>query len=114
MGRDRNEVKRASSVKAGTRSAKRNPFSDGITQHDGSRIRLVPDAAEIIDDVINAGAALIISRTSDGGAVVVTLLDDGIRGKAYGGSQAELDQAFERLAATYSESVRVGESEQED
>lgn len=61
----------------------------------------VPGLSACLDDITAAGAALIVARTSDGGAYALTLLDGDTRAKRYAHTQSELDEAFESLARTY-------------
>jgi hypothetical protein len=59
-------------------------------------------AAEIMDFVIKAGDAIVVSTTSDGGAVVVTVLAGDSREKAYASGQMELDGIFDQIEEAYS------------
>lgn len=54
-------------------------------------------ALEAIDAVIDEGDAIIISRTSDGGAIAVTILTGQDRVKEYAGDQLELDRIIDVL-----------------
>lgn len=57
----------------------------------------------LIDRIVNAGDAIMFSRTSDGGALVVTLYAGEERHKTYAPGQEELDEAWEALAQAYPE-----------
>ncbi len=70
-----------------TRADRRARFQDAGTE----------TLAEAIDHVIDAGAGLILSRTSDGGAIAVTILMGTARVKAYAATQDELDEIVTRL-----------------
>lgn len=54
-------------------------------------------ALDAIDMVIDQGDAIILSRTSDGGAVAVTIIAGDERSKEYAASQAELDEIVDFL-----------------
>lgn len=54
-------------------------------------------ALEAIDQVIDDGDAIILSRTSDGGAIAVTILTGNERVKEYASSQVELDRIVDFL-----------------
>jgi hypothetical protein len=61
----------------------------------------VPNVGAIIDGVISNGDAIIIARTSDGGALALTILSDDGRAKQYAAGQEELNAAFAALAEAY-------------
>ena len=64
--------------------------------------------ASTLDRVVEAGAAIICARTSDGGAIALTLLEEGVSEKRYCASQAELDEAIAELAAMYPSQAEGG------
>lgn len=55
----------------------------------------------VLDRVTRAGDALIVSRTSDGGAIAFTLLSGAVREKSYAASDAELHDVLDALWARY-------------
>lgn len=61
----------------------------------------VPRFAVVADFVIAAGDALMVSHTSDGGAVVVTILSGDSREKAYAAGQMELNDVFDQVEKAY-------------
>jgi hypothetical protein len=63
----------------------------------------VPNVGAVIDGIVSHGDAVIIARTSDGGAVAITILSDDGRAKHYAAGQEELDAAFAALAEAYDE-----------
>lgn len=63
----------------------------------------VPGLAAVLDRITAAGAALIVARTSDGGAYALTLLDGDSRAKRYAHTQGELDEAFADLSVEFAE-----------
>jgi len=52
-------------------------------------------------DLYQMGDALTFGRTSDGGAVAITVLSDGGREKAYAATQEELNALIVALATAY-------------
>lgn len=54
-----------------------------------------------MDALVTSGDAVILGRTSDGGALSITVLSDAGKQRAYPHSQEELDAAFAGLAAAY-------------
>jgi hypothetical protein len=47
-----------------------------------------------IDRILDSGSAVIIGRTRDGGAVVLTVLEGDVRHKTYCSNADELDEAM--------------------
>ncbi len=101
MGNDREH---SNGRKAGAPPAEGGP---GIWGHHRAllesrgALRESPGVGAILDRVIEAGAALIVARTRDGGAIALTLLNDDGREKTYAVSQADLDDALSELANRY-------------
>jgi hypothetical protein len=56
---------------------------------------------ELIDKILSVGDAIILARTSDGGAVAITLMRDREREKAYASDQAELDELVSAMWDQY-------------
>jgi hypothetical protein len=52
-----------------------------------------------LDQVTSNGDAMLIARTSDGGAVALTLLEGDDRHKLYATNQDELDRIFDELSS---------------
>ena len=101
MGTDRERRDRQGGSKAAT-GGRGSTFS--TTKATGGACPTCDEIASIgrvLDAVIASGDAIILSRTSDGGAVVITLLSDSGREKAYASTEAELSRAFEDLRAKY-------------
>lgn len=62
----------------------------------------VPGIAAVLDAITVAGDAIILGRTSDGGAISMTLLhDDGSRTKEYAVDQDQLNDKFAWFGETY-------------
>jgi hypothetical protein len=101
MGRDANEAK-ARMASGGSRANKRLAGWGAKRAHsDAGLLRDVPNVGAIIDGIVSHGDAIIIARTSDGGAVAITVLSDEGRAKHYAAGQEELDSAFAALADAY-------------
>lgn len=96
--------------KAGQPSGKLAQSTWGTTGRsgDGTKCSHVPDLGDTIDCVVDAGAALIFSRTSDGGAIALTLLDGDTRRKVYCADQAALNEAFDELTRLYAAAADGG------
>jgi len=87
--------------KAGQWDVRPNPFAGTangapkVSLGDVSRLGLV------LDTVLAEGAAVMVGRTRDGGAVVLTVLDGDNRHRTYCSSTAELEAALESLEAAF-------------
>lgn len=103
MGSDRNETGKRNGSGRGPKASGSSPFATRVHPSAGMRFSVVPDLGDAIDAILEAGAALLVGRTSDGGAVAITLLDGGERHRAYVGTQAELDDAFDRLTQRFAD-----------
>lgn len=69
-------------------------FGANKANRDTPSLAEVKSLGETLDLICQAGDAILLSSTSDGGAVVVTILSGDAREKTYAGGQAELDAAF--------------------
>jgi len=92
----------------GRRSAPRTPHKSGRVSFSGSKTSRDPGSFEevkrlgiIFDYVVSAGDAIMVSSTSDGGAMVVTVLAGDSREKAYAAGQMELNGIFEAIEDAY-------------
>jgi hypothetical protein len=103
MGADGNErtSKQASSGKRGNRRLA--GWGKRRGRGDTGMFRDVDSLGSIVDSVLGKGDAIILARTSDGGAVCVTILSDDGRAKSYAADQEELNDAFAALAELYSD-----------
>jgi hypothetical protein len=59
--------------------------------------------AGAIENLLRAGCAIIIGRTRDGGANVLTVLDGDNRHKTYCSNADELDDAFRQIDIMFAE-----------
>jgi hypothetical protein len=86
--------------KGGNLLTRRNPFTT-------SKVASAPDMVECrtallgIEALLRAECAIIISRTRDGGAICLTVLDGDDRHRTYCSSEDELEEAFSAIAALY-------------
>jgi len=78
-----------------------NPFAGSasgaakVSLGDVSRFGLV------LDTVLAEGAAVMVGRTRDGGALVLTVLDGDNRHRTYCSTNAELEAALESLESAF-------------
>jgi hypothetical protein len=56
-----------------------------------------------LDKVLGAGCAILLGRTRDGGALVLTVLDGELRHRTYCSTSTELEQAISSLSYLYEE-----------
>jgi hypothetical protein len=76
-------------------------FGASKTNRDGAELAEIVNIGQVLDWICQAGDAILLSSTSDGGAIVVTILSGDSREKAYAGSQAELQATFDVMADHY-------------
>lgn len=87
--------------KGGSFATRLNPFKEPTV------VNSAPDLAEVsglgasIDVLLRAGCALIVGRTRDGGALVLTILDGPQRHRTYCSTVDELDEAITSIFETY-------------
>lgn len=89
----------------GARGAKagRNTFGNGARPEQAGSCAFaeVAGLGATLDALVRDGDAIILGRTSDGGAYSITILCDGAKERAYPHTQDELDEAFRRIAEVY-------------
>lgn len=102
MGKDTNvRSDRSSGAPNSSQPTAKRQFG-GISRGTGSaHFREIDELGATIDALIGAGDAVMFARTSDGGAIVVTLLRDKQRDKQYPVHQEELVQVFDWLRDEY-------------
>jgi hypothetical protein len=103
MGRDANEGKARADRGSGRANKRLAGWGAKRAHGDAGLLRDVPNVGSIIDGIVSHGDAVIIARTSDGGAVAITILSDDGRAKHYAAGQEELNEAFAALADAYDE-----------
>lgn len=88
--------------KGGNIVTTRNPFQSTATQK-GSAPSLSEATflGQAVDKLLDAGCAIIIGRTRDGGAVVLTVLDGDERHRTYCSTEVELDNAIAAISDIY-------------
>lgn len=88
--------------KGGNLQTQRNPFYNGPKEV--TNPPCLDDISHIgraLEKVLQAGCAIIIGRTRDNGAVVLTILDGDQRHRTYCSNDLELDQAFTAIIDLY-------------
>jgi len=98
MGSDRDRKVRGTS--------KQSPWGKPKSREGRCEVAELPALGGLIDRILNAGDALMFARTSDGGAVVVTLYAGEARHKTYAADQNELNDAWAALAEAYPDEAR--------
>lgn len=61
----------------------------------------VHNLAEILDNIVRSGCAIMFGETRDGGAMVITILDGDNRHRTYCHDVDEVNKAFEVMAEMY-------------
>jgi len=97
LGTDRERASRNGRGRGGSLQTTPNPFTRDRKHDGGGRISRSKSASAAIDAALDLGLALIIGRTSDGGAVSLTLLSGEERHRTYCANQDELDEAWEAI-----------------
>lgn len=104
MGRDKQRAARNVREAGSKQPAQRKVFSSASTQTTMADLASVPGALAAIIAVAEAGEAITISQTSDGGAWSISLLTGGTRPeKAYARTQEELDSVFAEIVRAYAD-----------
>lgn len=101
MGRDRERVSRSTQGTARAGGRVGNRFGNRQSGTGSALFGLCAGLGAALDAVTFAGDALLVSRTSDGGAIVLTLMAGDEREKAYVHSQVELDDVLGTLRCAY-------------
>jgi hypothetical protein len=107
VGTDQNQSPRKSRSPGKGAAASTSPFRSREVHDGGPTLQDVPGVLGAIEAVLSGGRALMLSRTSDGGAIAVHVLDNGQRFKQYASSQEELDEVFADLLTAYGEGNSV-------
>jgi hypothetical protein len=61
----------------------------------------VDELGPLVDAIVNQGDAVMFAKTSDGGALCITLLRDKARDKGYSANQDELQAQVDWLKEEY-------------
>jgi hypothetical protein len=89
--------------KGGNFESKRNPFLRAVdNEAHAPAFAEHPILGGAIDLVLRAECAIILGRTRDGGAVVLTILDGEDRHRTYCSNPSELSEALRAVVELYS------------
>lgn len=101
MGNDRHKAGLPGRAPAPKGGLARTSFGSERKGHTPATFSDCERLGRILDAIGAAGDAIVISRTSDGGAIALTLLRDSGREKTYPATQADLDYALDWLYSEY-------------
>lgn len=101
MGKDQNETPRKPRLPHASAPAPVSPFGRRSVQREPSYLADVVGALGIIEALVAGGRAIMFSKTRDGGAWCLQVLDGDQRWKSYASSQAELNELFLELQDAY-------------
>jgi hypothetical protein len=87
--------------KAGQWDVRTNPFAGNTDRAGAVSLGDLSRFGLVLDKVLAEGAAVMVGRTRDGGALVLTVLDGDQRHRTYCSSTAELEAALESLEAAF-------------
>lgn len=88
--------------KGGNIDSRPNPF-----RNVAARASAGPDLSDnanlghVVDKILSAGCGIILARTRDGGALVITVLDGDTRHRTYCSDDTELEEALDSLNDYY-------------
>ena len=102
MAHDRNKRNDGRATNGTSRGGRRMLFGSSEARRNPGQLEEVSRLGVILDMVIAAGDAVMVSTTSDGGAVVLTVLSGDSREKAYASGQMELNGVFDQIERAYS------------
>lgn len=88
--------------KGGNFDKRPNPFQNGVRLV-AAQVSFtdISDIAEVLDVVTSAGCAIMLGRTRDGGALVLTVLDGDDRYRTYCSDNTELQNAINAMLNMY-------------
>ena len=89
------------SGKGGNFASRPNPFVGTRSPGRAPELATAVPIGAVLDEVLQAGCAIMLGHTRDGGAVVVTVLDGEMRHRSYASSEQELDQMMLALHDAY-------------
>lgn len=88
--------------KGGNIDSRPNPFSSATRQAQTCPdVGSSDDFGHTVDKILSAGCGLIIARTRDNGALVLTVLDGDTRHRTYCSNNTELEEALDSLNDYY-------------
>ena len=103
MGNDTNRKAPTPTGRGKAIKAAKDPFRPRNVDRQPPRFADVPGLVGTIDALVMSGRAILLASTRDGGALVVQILDEGQRFKAYAASDVELLELFDQLAELVSD-----------
>lgn len=89
------------SGKGGNFATRKNPFTENKAAGNRPQLADCNTIGLALDQILNCECAVIIGTTRDGGALVVTILDNDERHRTYCSNDAELDDAIAAIHRLY-------------
>lgn len=93
--------KKTETGKNGLWDTRPNPFANKASVAAKVSLGDVRSLGMAFDKVLAEGCAIMLGKTRDGGALVLTILDGEQRHRTYCASQSDLDNAIEALDFVY-------------
>lgn len=94
----------ASKGKGANFDTRPNPFAGAtIRSKERPNFTEVPNIGKALQVLCEAGCALLVGCTRDGGAMVLTILDQDTRHRTYCSNDVELQDAFDAIINMYGE-----------
>lgn len=93
---------RKQSGKGGDFDTRPNPFKgSGPNPKSSADFTEVSDIGKALQVLVESGCAIMLGRTRDGGAMVLTILDQDDRHRTYCSNNVELQSAFDAIIQMY-------------
>jgi len=89
--------------KGGDFATRKNPFTARKSPGERPRMDACGSLGTALDAILDNGCAIIIGSTRDGGALVLTILENDERHRTYCSNEEELDQAIHEVIMLYKE-----------
>jgi hypothetical protein len=90
-----------STGKGGNFTTRPNPFGGTASAGRAPELTSTITLGAVIDEVLQAGCAIMLGHTRDGGALVCTVLDGEERHRSYASTEQELDAMMLALHKYY-------------
>lgn len=95
-------MSRRQTGKGGDFDTRPNPFKgSGPNPRTSADFTEISDLGKALQVCVEAGCAIMLGRTRDGGAVVLTILDQDERHRTYCSNNVELQNAFDAIVNMY-------------
>lgn len=101
MGTDNIKPIRRENGKGENFVKRNNPFQTSFKTSTAPNLDELSNLGSAIDEILQCGAAILIGRTRDGGAVVLTILDGADRYRTYCSDHQELEGAVRVIHEQY-------------